>query len=48
MLDCHPQQFVRIYYAKLEDFRIATQRVYSSDDHVMRITLHLLLSETKL
>jgi hypothetical protein len=47
MSDHNPQQFVDIYHAKPEDFRIATQRVYGSAEHATRITLRVLSSETK-
>jgi hypothetical protein len=48
MIDRNPQKFVDIYNAKLADFRIAAQRVYSSAQHATRITLRVLPSEAKL
>jgi uncharacterized protein len=48
MIDRNPQQFVDIYHAKPEDFRIATQRVHGSAEHATRITLRVLLAETNL
>ncbi len=48
MIDRTPQQFVDIYHAKPEDFRIATQRVYSLAEHATRIMRRVLPSETKL
>jgi predicted acyl esterase len=40
LIDRNPQMFVpSIYTAKAEDFKAATQRIYTSREHASRIVL---------